>query len=67
MNTLKVKKLYSYIVIIKKKPKFSYALHVFSVIFVHVYLTSVCVVFAPMTSQQDGLLCTFQAESGTAF
>ena len=64
MHTIKVK---SNIVIITTNIKPSYALHIISVIFVPVYLTSVCVVLAPMTSLQDGELHLFQAESGTEY
>ena len=66
MCTLMVKKLCS-IYLEKKLHEFSYALHIFSVILVSVYLISVYGVFAPMTSLQDGELRLFQAENELSF
>ena len=47
---------------LKKKKK-----NIFSVIFIPVYMTSVCGVLAPMTSLQHGELGLFQVKSSTEF
>ena len=64
MHTLMVRKLCSNYFF---KLMFSYASYIFSVIFVPVYLTSVCGVLASMTSLQERELRLFQSESGTKF